>query len=248
MSESRLELRVGVIALGGFGPFETSLEVVDARVPTHGAMLAWGVAADFELLEAWRAGDRDAGSELFERHFESLRRFFRSKVSDGIEDLIQRTFLACLESKSPLRDPSKFRVYLFTIAKHELYRYLRTLQRARDADDIGMSAVEDIGPSPSKIVAQRKEHEVLLAALRRIPLDFQIVLELFYWEEMTSKELAEVLELPVGTVKSRIRRAKEALEVALRRLSLSPDLLESTTANLDEWARSLRDAVSPPDD
>ena len=206
------------------------------------------MAGDVELLEAWRGGDPGAGSELFERHFESLRRFFRSKISDGVEDLIQRTFLACLESKSPLRDPSKFRVYLFAIARHELYRHLRTLQRAREADDIGMSAVEDIGPSPSKIVAKRKEHEVLLAALRRIPLDFQIVLELHYWEEMTSKELAEILELPVGTVKSRIRRAKEALEAALRRLSLSPDLLESTTANLDDWARSLRDAVDPPEE
>ena len=46
---------------------------------------------DTELLAAWRAGDQAAGSELFDRHFESLRRFFASKVGTGIEDLV----LAC---------------------------------------------------------------------------------------------------------------------------------------------------------
>ena len=242
-------MRVGVRSLGHFRAVELRTETIRGRLPTHTSMLTCeAVPSDVELLEAWRAGDRDAGSQLFERHFESTRRFFRSKVSDGVEDLVQRTFLACLEGKTPLRDSSKFRVYLFAIAKHELYRYLRSLARDRQVDDLGMSAVEDLGPSPSHIVAHRKEHEVLLQALRRIPLDFQIVLELHYWEEMTSRELAEVLDIPVGTVKSRIRRAKEALEATLRRLSLSPQLLESTTANIDDWARSLREVVDPPEE
>ena len=49
---------------------------------------------DFELLEAWREGDQRAGKELFARHFDSIYRFFRSKVDDAAEDLTQQTFLA----------------------------------------------------------------------------------------------------------------------------------------------------------
>ena len=53
---------------------------------------------DEELLRAWSDGDRDAGERLFERHFESVVRFFRNKAAGDHEDLIQQTFLGCVES------------------------------------------------------------------------------------------------------------------------------------------------------
>ena len=86
----------------------------------------------------------------------------------------------------------------------------------------------------------------MLQALRQVPLEHQIVLELYYWEDMEASELAEVLEMPEGTVRSRIRRAKQLIEEQLAKLAESDALLESTMSNLDSWARSLRAKVLGP--
>jgi RNA polymerase sigma-70 factor (ECF subfamily) len=86
----------------------------------------------------------------------------------------------------------------------------------------------------------------LLHALRRLPMDHQITLELYYWENLSGSELAEVLEVPEGTVRGRIRRAKTLLEASLAELAESPQQLESTVANLEGWALSLRDKAGVP--
>jgi DNA-directed RNA polymerase specialized sigma24 family protein len=78
------------------------------------------VREDLELLAAWRGGDRDAGGELFDRHFVSIRRFFRSKVGDDYEELVQRTFTRCVEGQQRFRGEGKFRSYLFAIAANVL--------------------------------------------------------------------------------------------------------------------------------
>ena len=61
--------------------------------------------------------------------------------------------------------------------------------------------------------AQHEEQRLLLEALRRIPLDLQIAIELHYWEGMSGPDLAQVLDIPEGTVRSRLRRAREPLLV-----------------------------------
>ena len=71
------------------------------------------VQSDGELLAAWQAGDREAGGALIDRYFEPVRRFFENKVADGIEDLIQQTFLALVGRRDHIRDPEAFRGYLF---------------------------------------------------------------------------------------------------------------------------------------
>jgi RNA polymerase sigma factor (sigma-70 family) len=204
-----------------------------------------GVATDFELLEAWRQGDREAGGRLFQRHFDSICRFFANKVQNDIDDLVQRTFAACVEGKERFRGQSSFRTYLFGVAHNVLRSYLRTRRREGERFELGVTSVFDLGLNPATLIAQGAEQKLTLQALRRIPVDHQIVLELYYWEDMTAKELAEVLELPEGTVRGRIRRAKELLEEQLRTLAESSVELNSTLGNLDSWAKSLRDRILP---
>jgi RNA polymerase sigma-70 factor (ECF subfamily) len=111
------------------------------------------------------------------------------------------------------------------------------------AADPSVSSVLDLSPSPSTAVALRAEHRVLLEALRSIPLELQIALELHYWESLSASEVAEILELPSGTAKSRLRRAREALLTRIGELEGDPERLRTTELNLDAWAASLRDAV-----
>jgi RNA polymerase sigma factor (sigma-70 family) len=199
---------------------------------------------DFELLDRWDAGDLDAGNELFERYFDEIYRFLEHKTNGEAQDLVQRAFLACLEGRKTFRRGSSFRTYLYGISRNLLHAYWR--ERKRAAFDVGASTLLELGPSPSSIVAQRHEERLLLEALRSIPLDQQIALELYYWEKLSAPELSEVLEVPEGTVRSRLRRARESLEARLKELESSPERLASTLSNLEGWAVSLREALRDP--
>lgn len=197
---------------------------------------------DVELLQRWRDGDAAAGSDLFERHFDALCRFFRNKVTsgDGVDDLIQRTFLALVEHRDQFRGESSFRTYLFTVARHELFAHLKRTGREQSRFDPLEQSMHDRGPTPTNVVAQKKEQRLLLEALRRVPVELQIVLELYYWEDLPAPELARVLDVPEGTVRTRIRRGRQLLEQRLHELGEGDAALHSTLAGLDDWARSIR--------
>ncbi len=203
------------------------------------------MADDFEVLERWRAGNRQAGNELLGRHFDRLYRFFHNKVGAEVDDLIQRTFLACIESKDRFRKEASFRTYLFTVARHELYHHFRRSGRQAESVDVGEMSVVDLGTSPSRIVVAQQEQQLLLEALRRIPMSLQLAVELFYWEDLSTAELAAVLGVPQGTAKSRLRRARELLELRMRELSESDALVMSTLDHFERWASGVRDAVGP---
>ncbi len=201
---------------------------------------------DEALVEAWRAGDRAAGRRLFERHYAGVARFFRNKVGDAAgADLIQRSFLACLEGRERFRGDASFRSYLFAIAYKMLCKYYSEQKRASRHIDFAESTADELD-SPLSVAAGRQEQRLLLAGLRRLPVDYQVVLELHYWEGMTASELAEVLQIPHGTAKTRLQRGRALLEARLRELSSSDTLLQSTLANLEGWAKGLRAQVLGP--
>jgi RNA polymerase sigma-70 factor (ECF subfamily) len=207
------------------------------------------MVTDAELLEAWRAGDRRAGRELFDRHFAKIHRFFHNKVATGVDDLVQQTFLACTESRDGYRGDSSFRAWLFGIANNVLRMHLRAKHGQIDGS---MQSVCDLGPSPSALVMARAEQRLLLEGLRRIPLDYQIVLELHFWEHMSGSEIADALAIPEGTVRTRLRRGRIALTEQVRGLAAAPAEVTSTLDGLDRWAASIREQIgarrAEPDD
>ena len=197
------------------------------------------MASDFELLTAWRGGDDEAGTALVRRYFERVYLFFDGKVREGVDDLTQRTFLACMEARDRVREDGSFRAYLFGIARKQLLKHYDTAKRDARSQPIGERSIQQLSGSPSRIVADREEQRVLLQALYRIPLDLQLIVELFYWEEMSIAEIADVVEIPGGTVKSRLHRAKKLLREQVEAMKLEPDLERSTIQGLERWARSL---------
>jgi RNA polymerase sigma factor (sigma-70 family) len=190
------------------------------------------IETDAELLERWRAGCRDAGSALIERYFDVLHRFFRSKVNGEIGDLVQQTFLACMEARNRYDGQSSFKAYLLGIARNQLFTHYGRQRKHPVATEA--TSVRDLATSPSGVLARRQDEELLTEALRRVPLEAQVVLELAFWEGLDGNELARVLEVPLNTAYSRLRRAKAALRGVLS--TLSPDrvqleqLLQRTSA------------------
>ena len=199
--------------------------------------------SDFDLLDAWAAGDRDAGGQLFARHFSAVFRFFSNKVTTGSEDLVQQTFLACVETHTRFRRDASFRAFLLGMARNVLYNEFRRRRRKDDRIDFTSMSAMDLAPSPSSIVAEKIDQRLLLEALRAIPLDYQIALELHLWEGLTGPEMAEVLGIAEPGVRSRLRRAKEALGKEMTALRRSAGLLESTAGDLEQWAAALREAA-----
>lgn len=196
------------------------------------------------LVDAWRGGDRAAGDRLFVRHFSAVDRFFRNKTTSAdIQDLVQRTFMACIERPQGFQGMSSFRTYLFGIAHNLLREHYRTATRARRHDGDELSVVE-MGAGPSTILGAKQEQRLLLEALRSIPLESQVILELFYWEHLTGVQLGDVLGVPENTARSRLRRARAQVAEALKDLANSSALLASTLQDLDAWAQSLRASMA----
>ena len=187
---------------------------------------------DLELLRLWQGGDNDAGSALVKRHFKSVHRFFSSKVNAHAEDLIQQTFVACVEARDAFRGESSFRAYLFGLARFQLYHYYRD-GRYRNRTEYISTSLRGIATSPTGIIVRREEQQLLLRAMRRVPIDQQIALELTYWDGMSGTELARVLGVPENTVYSRLSRAKAQLREVLGELSKEPRDRERALALLE---------------
>jgi RNA polymerase sigma-70 factor (ECF subfamily) len=184
---------------------------------------------DLALLDRWRAGDADAGNQLFKRHFPSVYKFFEHKTDGEVDDLVQETFLACVNNRETFRRQSSFRTYLFAIARNVLLGHWRRAAGARPTLDFEEISIASLSTSVGTRFTQREDRGRLLAALRALPVEQQILLEMFYWEDLDRDQLAEVFEVETATIGSRLYRARQALQTGLG----------TDDAALDGWARSV---------
>lgn len=182
---------------------------------------------DAELLRAWCAGDEDAGDRLLRNVFPRLYRFLFNKIGDDTQEVIQDTLLACVERRELLRECVNFEAYLLRMARNKLYDFLRKRGRSREDLHGELPSVDDLKTSAASLLGREAREALVLSTLRRLPVQLQVVLELHYWSELTTREIADVIEVPAGTVKSRLRRAREQFEKALRTAggAASADLL-----------------------
>ena len=190
---------------------------------------------DTTLYLAWCRGDREAGTRLFRRNFDDIFTFFVHKVGNDADELTQRVFEACVAARDRFRGDASFRGFLFGIARFQLLRWLRARGRHPVLEPDAVSLAE-VRTTPSQAVALRERQLVLLTAMRNIPLDFQVTLELYYWHGLTIPEIAEALEIAPGTVKSRLSRAKALLREELHRgspgVTLEDEAIEAETREL----------------
>jgi RNA polymerase sigma-70 factor (ECF subfamily) len=194
---------------------------------------------DRVLVHAWLSGDAVAGGALVQRYYPNVRRFFDVKVPRAAEDLTQRTFLACQESLGAFRVEATFKSFLFGIARNQLLRYLRSTARAEAFERRVAFGGDSQRTSLSMIVANRQEHHLILLAYAKLKPDQQIAVELFYWEDMSTSEIAGVLEVPVSTVTTRLSRARNVLQAKIVELTQPGAVRDRVLGQLDTWTRSL---------
>jgi len=200
---------------------------------------------DWILLERWQQGQRSAGDELMRRYMGLLSRFFHNKVGnpqDGA-DLVGETLLACTHGQQGIRESKSFRSYVFGVAFNQLRRYYtKQHKREIEREDFEECCVDYLASTHGQgaMLVEQQQTSLLVQGLRRLPLSYQVVLELSLFEEMNGREIGELLDLPTGTVHTRLRRGKEYLATEVERLTTDPNLYNSTVTDLEGWARQLR--------
>jgi RNA polymerase sigma factor (sigma-70 family) len=196
--------------------------------------------SDAELLAAWGAGENEAATELVSRYYHSVFRFFDLRVGWLAEDLTQRTFLACVESRARLRSADSFRPFLFAIARGLLFNHLRTRNVESNVFETGdVSTAADPGPTASRLVARYEEQTLLLRALQTLDVDTQLLLVLFYWEGSSTTEISSVLGVGVSTLTTRLSRARKALRDTIATLPALDAHRAALLGNLEQWMQSV---------
>lgn len=123
------------------------------------------------------------------------------------EDLTQQTFLAAYRSREALRDPAAARGWLLAILRSCFFKSLRKRRPATVADEqFDWNGIPGPAPEPSSVDPDR-----LQLALDGLSPESRVMLVLYYFENQSYREIAAALELPIGTVMSRLSRAKEQL-------------------------------------
>ena len=169
--------------------------------------------------------------QLVDAHYQALYRFGMSltKDPDRSADLVQQTFCTWAEKGHQLRDRSKAKTWLFTTLHREFLSQLRRANRFRDGE-LDDEALERI-PAEDGVDAERQmDGQRALELLQELDETFRAPLALFYLQQHSYKEIAAVLDVPIGTVMSRISRAKELLR---RKMTAEPASAPKNVLQLD---------------
>jgi len=170
---------------------------------------ARGALVDELLAVRCQLGDGAAFDELIDRWHQPLWHYVRRFVDsdDTAADALQDIWLRVLRAMPRLREPAKLRAWLFGIARRSLIDRLRQ----RYAEPLPVSGDEYDIAGPEDTEDHAEELSVMHEELERMPFVEREALVLFYLKELTLAEMAEVLATPLGTVKSRLFRARQLL-------------------------------------
>lgn len=170
---------------------------------------------DDECIARAQGGEVAAFSELVARYQDRIYRFLvrLTRSQDDAQELTQETFLNAYQALARWRPEARFTTWLFHIARNQAFDWLRRTKRAEflPLDEEQEHAIADPGPTPDNAVETMQRLQGLERALSRLPAEHREILLLREIEEMSYEDIAEVLDINLGTVKSRIARARAGL-------------------------------------
>lgn len=159
----------------------------------------------------------DFFTQLVDAHYAPLYRFALSltKNSSDAGDLTQQTFFIWAKKGEQLRDGTKAKSWLFTTLYREFLRVRRRAEHVTALEDL--SPLESDPPAPAVDLVSGMDAQLVIEALQEVDEVYRVPLTLFYLQDLSYKEIAEALEVPIGTVMSRLSRGKSQLRAALAR-------------------------------
>lgn len=175
-------------------------------------------ATDGELVARARKGDVDAFRQLYERHVGGVYALLRSSLRDRdlVEDIVQTAFIRAWDRLARLRDGDAFKVWIRQTARRAMIDEIRK-RRLREADSLDENEESghvptDPAAAPPEALTRAEMAERVRGAVAGLPAHQREVVTLHYLDGMEVKSVAQVLEVPLGTVLSRLARARNALK------------------------------------
>ena len=171
---------------------------------------------DDELIRLYCEGDGDALEALFDRHYVSVFNFARVMLRDAeaAEEVLQDTFLAAARAAPQYRGAGRFKAWLLAIARNRCLTRL-IAEKARTARLTRVDLALEDSPAPGDLPPQQLQAsetaEAIRAAIGRLSDRQREAIALYAFEQMSCAQIAEVLDVPVNTVKTLIHRARASL-------------------------------------
>ena len=185
--------------------------------------------ADFELVQRTLAGDQRAYELLVIKYQRRIERLIGRMVRDTdlIPDIAQETFIRAYRALHQFRGEAQFYTWLYRIAVNTAKKFLLDLKRnpvvyvgATSGDDDDETYrprfEQSTDETPETVYAAKEIAEAVNAAMQALPVDLRQALTLRELEGLSYEEIAQVMECPIGTVRSRIFRAREAISQRVR--------------------------------
>jgi len=184
--------------------------MIGAETLIQSARMATMPQDEAKLVAGLKAGRKDAFDLLVRLHFDRLHRLACTMTgsSEDAADLVQETFLAAMKSAPNFRADSRLATWLIAILRNQFSLYLRSARKWRHAPLEAAGGVGAADPQPP----MRPAVLAILERVRSLPEDLRTPLVLFYLEGMRYSDIAEAMECPVGTVRSRLFEARERLK------------------------------------
>lgn len=179
---------------------------------------------DEELIGRFQKGDEQAYVELVNRYRDKLMTFIYRFINDPeqSEDIVQDTLLKLYTHKDYYRSIAKFSTWIYTIAGNLAKTELRKKKRHK-VTNLSQIGPEDrdyelpaVQPETDEVVQSHYTEKQIQAAIQKLPLHFRTVVILRDIQELSYEEISKIVDVPLGTVKSRINRARLQLQKDLK--------------------------------
>lgn len=184
--------------------------------------------SDLELVKRVQAGDKKAFDVLVLKYQHKIVNLVSRYVHDPhtAQDVAQEAFIKAYKGLARFRGDSAFYTWLYRIAINTAKNYLVAQNRRTPATDVDAQEAEQYGgesalkeyASPERQLLSEEIEKTIFDAIEALPDDLRTAITLRELEGMSYEEIAEAMECPIGTVRSRIFRAREAIDRSLRPL------------------------------
>lgn len=171
---------------------------------------------ELAIIEEVRGGNVDHYRILVERYHVGLVQHLFNITRDGhnAEDLAQEAFIKAYEKLAQYNADYAFSTWLYKIADNMAYRQIKQLKPTTDIADI-QEMIPDEKPSAGEQVDRDRNRSAVRRAVETLPVDYRQVVTLYYFDNCSYEEIAEIVERPIGTVRTWLHRAKDQLRKEL---------------------------------
>lgn len=179
-----------------------------------------GVLQERDLVVNVQKGDINAFEELFELYkYKALRTIYSmTRDKDISEDIMQEVFVVCYTSIKSLKNPEYFKTWFYRILTRTTWRYMEKERRLIPVEKIFKKSEASNENSSSNKIEQKESSELIYQEIQKLKPKLKTTIILYYYNEFSVKEIAQIMGCLEGTVKSRLYTGRRRLKVSLMEL------------------------------